>query len=560
MKTTILKYIAACVLSGFTLQAESAVRHTETPAAPYREIPADSLHPLCGGRLPLHTSGGRLWLEVPHGEIRITAQIDRGAGLRGSPLRCVPPFRMAAKDTLLQLVFADTAAVRQFGATELATARIAGTERRVADITAYVLEAGRWYDSPERTLRGQCPGHERLTGAEATPRGTLLHLRSYYYVELPDRGVEIQIPTGALPLDISLLLSLPEEMPAPPREVVVGSSVPEEYAEPLAAAVAEYNRRHRKNPLRLVPDNGALHADTPFAVSFDATERRIEIFAERDMQGKSPVFARIRLGTDDWSQEALRHSLHPEVSPARMRRLLRDEDLRRKLCLRSAFGEALQEVFDPQPVADTLLTEAQIGRVLRGTGRRIAFRERLLHREGDRISETGGVSERELSRLFLSEAQETYIRLARRAQGDRARRIVAEWIAGELTKDAEGRFDTPRLRNSGQQTMPAEHARRCSRVWEALFASVSPEALARLPEIFHDTLQEHPEAAFAVQDACIGALLRAVEKRPELGAAADNLAAFYTAQTGAEAPRTALFARMQSERLHENRNDKTVQP
>lgn len=573
MKRTMIRCAVLLTLLGAVPHRTLAAGEPQAAVPALREIATDSLQQLCGGRLPLYSAGEGIWLEVPTDELRLTVQLDRGAGMRNRVLPSLPPFRLEADPEagVARLQIADTLRSREFGTTPLPLARIAGSERLLADIHECLYDSGMWYTCNEGILRNRRYGHEALLGVEPTADGTLVRVEVWYDVESPERSTEIQMSSGALPLEISFCLTAgdagegigsgsPKAGKAAPIEVVVGSTLPEEYADVLQQAVAEYNRRHRRMPLQTVCGEEVIPLTTPYGISYDASAERLGVHTRRCPEHEVPTFVRINLGAGSWERETLRHSLHQPGSYRTLRQLLSDSQLRRRDCLTDRFTEMLEEAFgcapeqigtDPEPQ-----TEKHLVREFRDIRKRLGQWERFMREEASHL--VGRDTEVPAVRLYdamLAETQQFYAQMARQSRGMSLQSEMLEWIVRGLVADAEGRFSAPLLRNNGLAASPREMARRQSKTWNEVLAVATPEALAGIPELFRQTLEEHGEAAFAVQDSFLGELTRQLDAHPEFAPVAEALEKLYTRLADGSGSATALFADLERLRLEKIRTE-----
>lgn len=552
MKRTILRYAALLTLL-WASPAPGSVSGAPVSAPPaWQELTADSLQRLCGGELPLYASGQELWLEIPDGELRLTVQVNRGAGMRNRPLRSLTTFRLTAdrEAGLTRVQSADTLTIAASATTPLPLARVAGTERMLAGIRQAVLAPGLWYEGSGGILRQPRPGHERLLKVDTTVGGTLLTLEAWYDVESPERGTEIQMSAGALPLEISLLLekNRPTELT---REVVMASDLPAEYAEAVRRAVGRYNRSHRRAPLTLVSGGEVLPLTTPFGISFDGADERLTTVVRRNPQSGEAAFMRLGLGTASWEREALRRALRTDIPYGRMRQLLTDAGARRRDCLDEALADALTGIFDPR-AKETAASSSRkdLGKEFRTARRQIERWERFMQREGiSDAADNMAVPETVLYEEMLTRTQQLCLRLAEQSRGTALQREIIEWIADGLIADCEGRFATPSIRRNGQTISRREAARRMDKIWNGVLSVASPRSLAGIGRLFHSALEKSGSDAFAMQASFVGALLRILAERPELAATAEELETLYTRMAGATDPETALFARLEGQRL-----------
>lgn len=187
MKRSIIHCAILLTLLGGLQTASSAPRKASNTEAPTRELPADSLRRICDGKLPIYAAAGQLWLEIPKQEVRLTVQIDRGAGMRNRPLRCLSAFRLAAdpQTATVRMVPGDSLSMQDLGQAVLPLLRIAGTERLLAGIDPGLYESGIWYDCSGSILRQRRQGHEQLLGVEPTTDGCLVQIGVWYDVEAP---------------------------------------------------------------------------------------------------------------------------------------------------------------------------------------------------------------------------------------------------------------------------------------------------------------------------------------------------------------------------------------
>lgn len=560
MKRMILRYAALLALLWAGLTPGQAAGRPETGDRVLPEIAADSLHRLCGGRLPLYTAGDELWLEFPETPLRLTVQVDRGAGMRSHPVQSLTTFRLTADPgaNIVHVQPADTLPIPGSAPSPLPLARVKGTDRLLAGIGRAVLLTGDWYDCSGGILRQQRIGHERLLGADTTRHGTLLHVEAWYDVESPERGTEIQMSAGALRLEISLLL---EENPttAASRTVVVSSNLPAEYAEAVRRAVEAFNRSHRASPLTLRRGGEILPLTTPLGITFDGVNERLATFIRRNPQNGEAEFLRLRLGIASWEREALREVLQGEIPYRRLRRLLTDAGLRRRTCLDAALTGALNEVFDPRAKEIASSRRKDLGREFRTTRRVLERWERFMQREPISAPENNTETPEDVFyKEMLDRTQQRYLHLARKTRGTALQGEVVEWIARGLIADGERRFATPAMRSNGEALSPREAARRIRAVWKEVLAVASPRSLSGMGRLFRSTLEASGTEAFAMQDGFVSELLEALPSHPELAAAAETLEALYERMTGAADPETAIFARLQGQRLaarHENDNN-----
>lgn len=561
MKTTIWRYGVMFALLGLAPSGARAEDRTCGEVPPCAEIHGDSLTRLCDGALPLYGWGDRLLLAVPEGPVRVVAQIDRGGGMRNRALRCVPQFRMAMSDGALRLVMADTLAAQDFSAASLPVYGVSGSARRLADITDCIRFVGGWYAAADYLLRGQTPGGEELLEAAPRPGGTLVRMRvNYLLPSISERGVEIQLPSGSVPVDLSLLLTCSDREVPPVRELAVAGPVSGSWRGILDEAVAAYNRAHRRQPLRLVEGGDTVRVDRPYAVTFDAVDRRIDTFVGERLATGEAVFGRIQIGAAGWSREALACGLRQARSYGALRKLLSDEALRRREAQRAAVDAALRELFGPPQDASEMRPDRELKRLFRESDRRIALRERFLRNEERMLLQelpdgTGG----EIYRAILAENRSDYVALVRETCGTPWQREAVVWVADAMRRDAAGRFDGPMWRAFGIAESPTVQLRRCRAVWESLFAEAEAASFGMLAAEFRRALAQPCAAAYVVQDACVDALSEAVGSRPRLSGLVSELLAVYGDLSGSQDAQTALFAKMQSERLHEIRIEECSQ-
>lgn len=566
MKRTMIRYAALLTLLG-TVPLRTLAAGQQTTGPMLREIATDSLQQLCGGRLPLYTSGDGIWLEIPTYELRLTVQINRGAGMRNRVLPSLPPFRLEADPEagVARLQIADTLRCREFGTTPLPLARIAGSERLLADIHECIYNSGMWYECCEGILRNRRYGHEALLSVEPTADGVLVRVGVWYDVESPERSTEIQMSSGALPLEIGFCLTAgdagegiksdsPKAGKEAPIEVVVGSTLPEEYADVLRQAVAEYNRRHRRMQLQTVSGEEVIPLTTPYGISYDASAERLTVHTQRSPEREMPTFVRINLGAGSWEQEALRHSLRQPGSYRTLRLMLTDARIRRHDCLTDRFTELLEEAFGsaPEQLRPTPepLMEKRLAREFRNHRKRLNRWERFMREEASHLvgsdTEVPAVA---LHDAMLAETQQLYAQMARQSRGMSLQNEILEWIIRGVIADTEGRFSTPLLRNNGLAASPREMARRQSKIWKEVLAAVTPEALAGIPEVFRRTLEEHGEAAFVMQDCFLGELTRQLDTHPEFAPVVEALETLYTRLADGSGSATAIFADLERLRL-----------
>ena len=573
MKRTLIRCAVLLILLGAVPHRTLAAGEQQATAPTLREIATDSLQQLCGGRLSLYTLGDGIWLEVPTCELRLTAQLDRGAGMRNRVLPSLPQFRLETDPEagVARLQIADTLRSREFGTTPLPLARIAGSERLLADIHECLYNSGLWYECSEGILRNRRYGHEALLGVEPTADGMLVRIGVWYDVESPDRSTEVLISSGALPLEISFSLTAgdageevgsdsPKAGKESPIEVVVGSTLPEEYADVLRQAVAEYNRRHRLMPLQPVSGEEVIPLTTPYGISYDASAERLAVHTLRSPEQEMPTFVRINLGAGSWEQEALRHSLRQASSYRTLRQMLTDAQIRRRDCLTDRFTMMLEEAFGTTPEqfrpTPEPLTEKRLAREFRNLGKRMNLWERFMREESSHLA--GSDPEIPAVALYdamLSETQQLYARMARQSRGMSLQSEMLEWIVRGVIADAEGRFSTPFLRDNGLTATPRETARRQSKIWEEVLATVTPESLAGIPELFRQMLEEPGEAVFAMQDGFLGELIRQLDAHPEFVPVAEALERLYTRLADGSGSATALFADLERQRLEKIRTE-----
>ena len=529
------------------------LRKTDRPVP--EEIPEDSLQRQCGGILPLYTRGKQIWMEIPQGEIRVIAQLDRGAGMRNRPLRSLPPFRVEAAAREAWLHVSDTAGARGFVSIPLPVSRIAGTKRRIAEISRHVYASGLLYSCSGGILRQQRYGHESLLQVYTTKHGTLLRFRSYYDVEAPDRRTEIQMPAGALPLELSLYLTCTDPVPEQPGEVIVGATMPEEYVDLLNEAVGLYNSRHQESPLHLVEGTEVISPMSAYGISFDVAEERITTTSLLPDSTGKPGFVRINLGSTSWKEEALRYTLYSEIPYREKRELLVDALQRRRICLLEVFDKTLEEAFNPTRIPKTETQEFRMKREFRIARRHLATWTRFMHKDAPhRFNAEANSPVTKLYESLLAETQDLYIRLAEQSKGDRHQREIIAWIAAGLISDAEGRFSTPFLRYNSLTLSPNGAARRNAAVWKRVLAAATPESISSLPDLFGRTLEKEGERAFPMQDTCLGVLLGMLPEHPEFAGTIEALQQLYTRFSSSSEPCTAIFACMQRQRLDDIRN------
>lgn len=565
MKRTILRYAALLALLWAGLTPGQASGRPETGDWGLPEIAADSLHRLCGGRLPLYTAGKELWLEFPETPLRLTVQVDRGAGMRSHPVQSLTTFRLTAdpEANIVHVQPADTLPKPTSALSPLPLARVEGTDRLLAGIGRAVLITGGWYDCSGGILRQQRIGHERLLGADTTRHGTLLRLEAWYDVESPERSTEIQMSAGALRLEISLLLE-EDHHPAGLRTVVVSSNLPAEYAEAVRRAVEAFNRSHRTSPLTFRRGGEILPLTTPLGITFDGVDERLATFVRRNPLNGEAEFLRLRLGITSWEREALREALRGEIPYRQLRRVLTDADLRRRTCMNAALTEALNDVFDPRAKEVTSSPRKDLGKEFRTTRRQIERWERFMQQES--ISAPANNTEASEDVLYgemLDHTQQRYLHLVRKARGTALQGEVIEWIARGLIADGEGRFAHPTMRSNGEVLPPREAARRIRAVWKEVLAVASPRSLSGMGRLFRSTLEASGSEAFAMQDGFVSELLEALPGRPELAAEAETLEALYERIAGTADPETAIFARLQGQRLaarHETTTTNEIEP
>lgn len=571
MKRTILRYAALLSLLGMVPHRTLAVGERQAKAPTLREITTDTLQQLCGGRLPVYASGDGIWIEIPTCELRLTVQLDRGAGMRNRVLPNLPPFLLEADPAtgMARVRIADTLRNRKFGTTPLPLARIAGSERLLVDIHECLYNSGPWYECSEGILRNQRYGHESLLGVEPTAGGTLMRIRVWYHVESPERSTEILMSSGALPLEISFYLTAgntgeeigsdrPKVGKESPIEVVVGSTLPEEYADVLQQAVAEYNRHHRRMPLQTVPGEEVIPLTTPYGISYDASADRLTVHTQRIPARNMPTFVRINLGAGSWEQEALRHSLRQSDSYRTLRQLLSDAQARRHNCLMDNIKETLEEAFGSAPKqfrpTPEPMTEKRLAREFRDLRKRMRMWNRFMSKEASHL--TGSDTEIPAVALYeamLAETQQLYAQMARQSRGMPLQNEILEWIIRGMITDAKGRFSIPLLRDNGLTASPSEMARRQSRIWKEVLAVTTPELLAGVPELFRQTLKEHGEEAFTMQDSFLVELERQVDTHPEFSATVEALERLYTQLSDGRGSATALFAELERLRLEKIR-------
>lgn len=558
MRRTILQYAVLLALLSVGLNPGRAAEPASPREPAAKELAAEELQPICGGRLPLYAADGELWLELPETTLRLTVQVDRGAGMRNRPVRSLTTFRLTAEPEAgsVRVSPVDTLSKPGFNPASLPLLRVEGTNRLLAGIGRAVLISGNWYDCSGGILRQQRLGHERLLGADTTVSGTLLRIEAWYDVESPERGTEIQMSAGALPLEISLLLE-EEHSPAVSRTVVVSSNLPAEYAEAVRRAVDGFNRSHRKSALTLRRGGEILPLTTPLGISFDGSSERLTTVVRRDPQSGEVEFLRLGLGSASWEREALREVLQCGIPYRRLRQWLTDADLRRRTCIDAALGEALDGVFDPRAKEVASSPQKDLGKEFRTTRRQLDRWERFMSRE--RIPAREGNTETPedvLYREMLRRTQQLYLRLAEQSRGTALQGEVIEWIARGLITDGEGRFATPKMRTDGRIASRREAARRIGEVWKGVLAVASPRSLAGMERLFRSSLEASGDEAFAMQDGFVGELLAILPDRPELAGTAEALENLYEQLTGTTDPETAIFARLEGERLAaRHRND-----
>ena len=551
MKRTILRYALLLTLPWADLTPGRASEPMLSKQPVIEELAADSLQRICDGRLPIYTTGGEFWLEIPDCELRLLVQVDRGAGMRSRPVQSLTTFRLTAdrKTGLARVQPTDTLTTAVSALTPLPLARVAGTERMLAGIGQAVLFSGKWYACDGGILRQQRIGHERLLGADTTRYGTRLRLEAWYDVESPERSTEIQLSAGALPLEISLLLE-ESHTTKTPREVVVSSNLPTEYAEAVRRAVAGFNRSHRQAPLTLHRGDEILPLTTPLGITFDGTDERLTTAVRRNPQSGEVEFLRLCLGAAPWEREALHRALRIGIPYRRLRLWLTDADQRRSTCIDEALADVMTGIFDPRAKEVTASSRKDLGKEFRRTRKQLDRWERFMRRE--RIPARGDHTETPAAVLYtemLDRAQQLYLRLAEQSRGTALQGEIIEWIARGLIADGGGRFATPLIRANGQVIPPREAARRNKKVWKGVLAVASSRSLAGMERLFHSTLETSGPEAFAMQDGFVGELLEALPARPEFAATAEALERLYEQLADTADTETALFARLEGQRL-----------
>ena len=297
----------------------------------------------------------------------------------------------------------------------------------------------------------------------------------------------------------------------------------------------------------------------PLGITFDGVDERLATFIRRNPQSGEAEFLRLRLGIASWEREALREALQGEIPYRRLRRLLTDAGLRRRTCLDAALTGALNDVFDPRAKEIASSRRKDLGKEFRTTRRVLERWERFMQRES--ISAPANNTEAPedvLYREMLDRSQQRYLHLVRKARGTALQGEVIEWIARGLIADGEGRFARPTMRSNGEVLSPREAARRIRAVWKEVLAVASPRSLSGMGRLFRSTLEASGTEAFAMQDGFVSELLEALPGRPELAAEAETLEALYERIAGTADPETAIFARLQGQRLaarHENDNN-----
>lgn len=552
MKRTIIRYATLLALLGILPTATCTADARTSRSAALPELAADSLQRLCGGRLPVYAADGQLWMEIPEREIHLTVQVDRGAGMRNRPLRSLPTFRLAADPQTgsVRMVRDDSLTKDGLGERALPLARLAGTQRLLAGIDRGLYESGVWYDCSGGILRQRRQGHERLLGIDPTTDGCLVRIEVWYDVESPDRGTEIQMQSGALPLEIEIRLATVESTTALPRELVLASNLPAADVRALNEAVGIHNRTHRNAPLKTVAGNEILPLTTPYGISFDAAAERISTWIRRQ-EGTGTDFVRINLGSAVWERVALIHALDDNGSYSKLRRNLSDPALRRHACLRDSLVSALNRAFDPASAeASKPQSEKTLVRELRHADRLFARWNRFMQKDADRLSTPEPEEQLEaIYRAMLDRSQRLYVQFARQSRGTLLESEILEWIARGLIADGQGRFAARLLRENSLTFTPHEMARRHAAVWERVLEETAAESLATIPELFNRMLSEADHATLRMQDAFVGALLKQLPDHPQYLPVAEALEALYDRATTASDVETALFARIEQQRL-----------
>lgn len=553
MKRSIIHCAILLTLLGGLQTASSAPGKASNTEAPIRELPADSLRRICEGKLPIYAAAGQLWLEIPKQEVRLTVQIDRGAGMRNRPLRCLSAFRLAAdpQTATVRIVPGDSLSMQDLGQAVLPLLRIAGTERLLAGIDPGLYESGIWYDCSGSILRQRRPGHERLLGVEPTTDGCLVRIGVWYDVEAPDRSTEIQMQSGALPLEIEIRLATGPCETAYPRELVVASDLPAADVRALNEAVKCYNRTHRNEPLQTVTGEEVLSLTTPYGISFDAAEERISTCVRREKE-QGTDFVRINLGSATWERVALIHTLDGSGSYRTLRRSLSDAAVRRHACLRDSLVRALVQAFDPAPaVTSRPQSEKELARKLRNATRQFARWDRFMQQDAARLATDESAEAVEtIYRTMLDRSQRLYTQLAGLARGTSLEGEILGWVARGLMADEQGRFAAQLLRENTLTISRREAARRAVSVWKQVLVQTRPEAQAGIEELFDGTLSEAGRAAFCMQDAFVEALLSLLPDHPQYRPTAEALETLYARIAGEADAETALFARIELQRLN----------
>ena len=153
-------------------------------------------------------------------------------------------------------------------------------------------------------------------------------------------------------------------------------------------------------------------------------------------------------------------------------------------------------------------------------------------------------------RTMLDRLQRLYTQLAGLARGTSLEGEILGWVARGLMADEQGRFAAQLLRENTLTISRREAARRAVSVWKQVLAQTRPEALTRIEELFDGTLSEAGRAAFCMQDAFVEALLSLLPDHPQYRPTAEALETLYARIAGEADAETALFARIELQRLN----------
>ena len=215
--TALLPVFFACTAVRAAAEADTRrVRQT---------VHGDSLVLRAEGRLPVYECNGRIYLELPREGVEVTAQIDRGQGIRNRALPVDSTLSCFTEPDKMRTIHAGT------------------SDRPLVDITDPLLSVDGWAN-PAGEVGTPDTGRNELLGVEPFGEGVLFRLRNRYKYTNGETMVTMALPSGVQPVEFSVALTLRGKVR--PRILIAGSTLPETYARLLNLAVKRYNRAHRK--------------------------------------------------------------------------------------------------------------------------------------------------------------------------------------------------------------------------------------------------------------------------------------------------------------------------